>query len=44
MIFFLRFSCQDTQKDVKRPGKRFKKNVRMDAYVCVCVYVCSMYA
>ena len=32
--FFFRFSCQDTQKDVKIPKKWFRKKVGMD----VCVY------
>ena len=36
-FFFFRFSCQDTQNDVKRPEKLFKTKVRMD--VCVCIYV-----
>ena len=32
-FFFSRFSCQDTQNDVKRPEKLFRKNIP----VCVCV-------
>ena len=33
---FSRFSCQDTQNNVERPGKCFRKNVRMDVCMCVC--------
>ena len=36
-----RFLCQDTQNDVKRPEKRFRKNIRMCVCVCVCVCVCA---
>ena len=36
--FFSRFSGQDTQNNVKRPEKQFRKNVQMD----VCVYVCML--
>ena len=39
--FFLRSLYQDTQNDVKRPEKRFRKNARMELwYVCVCVRGC----
>ena len=36
-IFSSRFSCQDTQNDVKRLEKWFRINVRICVCVCVCV-------
>ena len=40
---FPRFLRQDTQNDVKRPEKWFRKKVRMGTCVraCVRVYVCA---
>ena len=35
---FSRFSCQDTQNDVKRSEKCFKKNIHMDG--CLCMQPC----
>ena len=42
MNFYLRFPYQDKLDSVKRPEKRFRKNIGMDVYVCiyVCMYVC----
>ena len=39
--FFFTFLYQNSQNDVKLPEKRFRKNVRKDLCMCVCVVIVS---